>query len=127
MCHLRVEPESISIWSTPAISQHKEFEIWEMGQYKRLNSLSLNPACCTGLSFFIREHCVIDIHAHSTRYPPTHVEKFKYLETMFTSAMDYEVEWIYMPLTAQDTITAVRARTQVTPDTPHYFTVRSEE
>lgn len=46
---------------------------------------------------------------------------------MFTSAMDYEVEWIYMPLTAQDTITAVRARTQVTPDTPHYFTVRSEE
>lgn len=125
MCHLHVEPENISIWSTPAISQHKEFEVWEMGRYKRLNSISLNPNSCTGISFFMRDHCVIDIHPHSTRYPPTHVEKFRYMEEMFTSAAGDDVAWIYMPLAAQDEITAVRARTQVTPDTPHYFTVRS--
>ncbi|PON29443.1 hypothetical protein TGAM01_v201692 [Trichoderma gamsii] len=122
MCHLHVEPENISIWSTPAISQHKEFEVWEMGQYKRLNSISLNPNCCTGISFFLRDHCIIDIHPHSTRYPPTHVEKFKYMEAMFTSPAPDGVEWIYMPLTARDEITAIRARTQVTPDTPHNFT-----
>ncbi|KAL7922289.1 hypothetical protein ACQKWADRAFT_84373 [Trichoderma austrokoningii] len=122
MCHLHVDPEKISIWSTPAIAQHKELEARETGRYKRFNSISLNPDCCTGISFFMRNHCIVDILAHSTRYPATHVEKFKYMGAMFNSSADDGVAWIYMPLTAKDEITAIRARTQVTPEAPHYFT-----
>lgn len=124
MCHvydIQIGLGNIHLRSTPAIPHR-------FGGLGRniFNSVSLDPNCCTGLSFFLRYHEIVDIHAHSTRYPPTHVEKFKYLEAIHASGQDDGLEWIYMPLTAQDAITAVRARRFVDPTAPHYFTVRKK-
>ncbi|PTB45506.1 hypothetical protein M441DRAFT_131140 [Trichoderma asperellum CBS 433.97] len=120
MCHFHVGLHDFGIRSSPAIS-NKHNDLWRLS-LSSTNSVSLDPNCCTGLSFFLRNHHIVDIHAHSTRHPPTHVEKFKYMEAMFASARDDGIEWIYMPLTAQDVITAIRARKHVLPKTPCYFT-----
>ncbi|KAK1252819.1 hypothetical protein MKX08_004006 [Trichoderma sp. CBMAI-0020] len=77
-----------------------------------LNIIGLDPSCCTGISFFLHNHNMIDVHAHchSTRHLPTHVEKFKYREALYPDGRGSGVEWIYMPLTARDAITAFRPR-----------------
>ncbi|UKZ73888.1 hypothetical protein TrVFT333_001542 [Trichoderma virens FT-333] len=36
---------------------------------------------------------------------------------------DHEIAWIYVPLTAQDKITAMEIRQNVTTDRPHHFTI----
>ncbi|UKZ60298.1 uncharacterized protein TrAtP1_001578 [Trichoderma atroviride] len=122
MGHLDNEPRlgGIRLRSTLAIPHKLPFK--EPGELSPLNTVSLDPSSCTGISFFLRAHYMVDIHVHChpTRHLPTHVEKFKYMEAMFPDGRDDGVEWIYMPLTARDAITALRSRKRGDFRSPYY-------
>ncbi|KAM0258087.1 hypothetical protein ACHAQJ_003992 [Trichoderma viride] len=115
-------PESlslqISLWSTPTPPNLWEMPTNPLVPLHRLASISLDPNYCTGISFFLSLQCVMEIHGHSTRHAPTHLERFEYINTRY----DGRIVWIYVPLTAQDAITAVGVRKNVTIAQPHYFT-----
>jgi hypothetical protein len=69
-------------------------------------------------------HEVLEIHGHSTQYPPTHLERFQYLNSIHAKYVT-EVVWIYLPLTVQDKITAVGAMSSL--EEPFYLTVSARE
>lgn len=102
----------VSVWSTPNpphLASHA---------YGHLAAISLDPNYCTGISLFMIEQCVFEIHAHSPRHS-VHLERFEYLNAMFQN----EITWVYIPLGAQDAISAISIRDNVTMKNPHFFTV----
>ncbi|KAL6898637.1 hypothetical protein GGI43DRAFT_428333 [Trichoderma evansii] len=133
MCRFHAAPGSISAWSTPAIFHHIEASLAGLGQfihsvqqYDRVNSISMDPKYCTGISSFMHNHVVLDIHAHSRQYPSIHTEKFKYMDSTYNFNYKWNIVWTYMPLTAKNTVTAIRIRIHVSKENPHYFTFYTE-
>ncbi|KAL7916015.1 hypothetical protein GGI35DRAFT_431322 [Trichoderma velutinum] len=120
LCRLQSPGElRISTWSTRNPLRFMQLmQLASPYSYHRLAAISLDPEQCTGLSFFMASQVVHDIYAHSRR-SSTHLERFQYLRSMF----DREIAWIYIPLTAQDQITAIEVRKNVTIDTPHLLTI----
>ncbi|OPB38363.1 hypothetical protein A0O28_0014680 [Trichoderma guizhouense] len=124
LCRLQVpRKRQIIIWSIPnPLHLMHLLPSKDLDQYHRFAAVSLDPEYCTGISLFIASHLVHEIHAHSKRHS-THLEKFEYLRSMF----DHEIVWIYIPLTAQDQITAIEIRKYVTEEErPHHFTIWTE-
>ncbi|PKK41124.1 hypothetical protein CI102_14443 [Trichoderma harzianum] len=120
LCRLQVpRKRQITIWSDPDPIHLMRFLPSEgLDQHNRFAAIRLDPEYCTGISLFINSHLVHEIHAHSKRHS-THLERFEYLRSM----IGHEIVWIYIPLTAQDQITAIDIRKYVTEkERPHHFT-----
>ncbi|KAL7950230.1 hypothetical protein V8C42DRAFT_309859 [Trichoderma barbatum] len=108
----------ITTWSTPNRFHLMKLMNLTPHTHHRLAAFSLDPEHCTGISFFLRKQVVREIYPHSRRHS-THVERFQYLRSSF----DHQLAWIYIPLTAQDKITAIEVRKNITMDSPHHFTI----
>ncbi|KAJ4864924.1 hypothetical protein T069G_01454 [Trichoderma breve] len=124
LCRLQVpRKRQIIIWSDPnPLHLMHLLPSKDLDEYHRFATVSLNPEYCSGISLFIASHLVHEILAHSKRHS-THLERFDYLRSIF----DHEIVWIYIPLTAQDQITAIDIRKYVTEEeAPHHFTIWTE-
>lgn len=68
-------------------------------------AVNLDPQFCTGVSFFMRHRKIVHVHAHG----PNSLPASAFYEH-FHSIHECNVVWIYMPLVAEDKITAFGVR-----------------
>ncbi|KAK5992233.1 hypothetical protein PT974_05634 [Cladobotryum mycophilum] len=96
--------QKMHIWDTPTplgMIEHMP----ETPLRMRLVTINTDPRYCTGISFFSWNHATVAIFAH-TKKQPSAVKTFRYFNNMHHS----KLVWTYVPLTADDEVTAFGRR-----------------
>ncbi|KAL7922270.1 hypothetical protein ACQKWADRAFT_84052 [Trichoderma austrokoningii] len=106
------KPSSISIWSAPvhtpnflALKDIEDNAPYYTFPPLRFAAINLDPQYCTGISFFVKGQSILDIHGHSKNGLPA-LETFNFLR----STHKCKLLWIYIPMAAQDRISAIGVR-----------------